>query len=1640
MYCNNTIINSDIDSVLNEEKNSHFLKINFIFIIFYGVILVILILLNLGKKKLNFFYLIISWIYSLNNNLQFQIFRSLLYNKISEIHFYYSIPYSHAAVVIFFTLFIDSNYLINSSAFFVNLAIIYILKIGADWSKLLEFFILIIALFCYTYTTYLFDKKEKEAFFIMTKLDESLEKTHYLLQNLSLGYINLRKDLTIELNSKIIEILDKIYNINKIGCKNTDTAIKIFLFTDIVDYNKELKNLREIIMENDLFLKTFSTNFLKQLNEEEIGKYFSNEIILNDANFDKNTFEVIFQNNFDKLLKKLFDNIKNHKFQYLWKIKKNLDSLGELTFKIFIRYNPSNDSLEFLLNDMSNELKSEEKILSDKFKNEFVEQLLNEVAGPLIQIYDSISFIFDANCFNYIHRNNTNNQQDNKSHQNPINNNNFIQEKVSHLNNIRLLIGYINFIFFKLKSQKMSSKKNSSSFFPQPSLEKKKNGNKNDCVDDEYNNDNGLKLQDYNLNNKISSNKISINKKQVNLKNSQVGNIPISNRNQFNYMNINLIRSNTPGINLINDLSNSDTNILLNENFRKHEFINSNTENDFYDKNSMENKRKTHNINDNQSYKNINKQHQKNNLVMNENKIIKNDRKNIMLGINDLNSSNLNCSKIIETMYKNYLYSNIIQKRIKINNNNSDICLFQEKNYHSDGYSNNQLKEKRIYSKIKDDSIINNEKNDEIQHKGEFIKILKRYKQFFGNMNYLNLKNLKYKITLHPSEESCAPDKKNNNVLKNNPNNVQNHVNHKHSPSQIKEIVSADKLNLNYVLFFIFSFLNNFLKSGIITISIIWNFQNDDIKINVELHGIRDFESDLNILGDNIIFSSSKNETDNINLFENNGIQKATGIFNQKFLSKIHASDKLNLNNNMAKDIVLNINNQNLIPASNQEIINPNKNTLLNPQKASETNLFLNPKCLGVDKNQNLSPNMNRNLNVNKFTFNNFGEKNISLLSESKLIRASIISNIENKGNNYIPNNVNNNFDHNNSFLTKNIFSNMISIDNNNINNKDNFNNNVFNFLQFNARTKELEIQFFEPLRQVLADINGDLMINYKENLLPCLTITLNKKQIFHLIKKEKNYNSNKHRELECFTNDHNYFANNKFLIKVTSFKNMRKLNTLNNNIFKLIFNNIQNNGMNEHYKKTSSKNDNHYHKINSKKSTCNLLMQNFPKSFFSQDILEEILFKPSSKEFIAQNINNNNYFNNYNIINTYSEPNLKKTKTTEKKRMKSKRSISQKRCLSNNDRGNSKYLQQIMYASNSDMSDYKFRMNLFHPFNKIAHKKSNTSKLDDLENLTNKRKFTNSNLDNFKDKKSLFKNKTENSKFLRSSKKLSLDKKDKIHQSSNKGSINKNKDKKINTQKDKNLNVSSPDSSISDSSYTNISEIDNNLQKKINRYTKNIKNKNNFNYNNITPDSNMGESDLSESLDQNKNQYVSKEGLTEDKSYKKIEEYNNYVINSELTQNIITPRDSKSDTKKASIKILLVEDDQFTRTCQLNLIKKFFEKYSVKILIEECEDGSECLFKIFEGLKAGLRYDIIITDEKMMLIDGVHLATIIKNLKEKLILYDIKLFLVSIYEEDSIYDVIYYSKLFSNLFVKIFPRPLMNNNLYEMFIPFGYN
>jgi CheY-like chemotaxis protein len=133
---------------------------------------------------------------------------------------------------------------------------------------------------------------------------------------------------------------------------------------------------------------------------------------------------------------------------------------------------------------------------------------------------------------------------------------------------------------------------------------------------------------------------------------------------------------------------------------------------------------------------------------------------------------------------------------------------------------------------------------------------------------------------------------------------------------------------------------------------------------------------------------------------------------------------------------------------------------------------------------------------------------------------------------------------------------------------------------------------------------------------------------------------------------------------------------------------------------------------------------------------------------------------------------------------------------------------------------------------------------------------------------------------------------------------------------------------------------------------------------------------------------------------------------------------DMEDNTPK--IRILLVDDEKLIRQSEINVIRKFFMKNKKEYEIEECTDGIECLYKLYQGINQGKKYDIIFTDETMNFMKGSTMSKIIRNLIKDNILYNLSIYMVTSYESSTIPEIT--KKDIDKIFTKPLSLSMLDN------------
>jgi len=149
---------------------------------------------------------------------------------------------------------------------------------------------------------------------------------------------------------------------------------------------------------------------------------------------------------------------------------------------------------------------------------------------------------------------------------------------------------------------------------------------------------------------------------------------------------------------------------------------------------------------------------------------------------------------------------------------------------------------------------------------------------------------------------------------------------------------------------------------------------------------------------------------------------------------------------------------------------------------------------------------------------------------------------------------------------------------------------------------------------------------------------------------------------------------------------------------------------------------------------------------------------------------------------------------------------------------------------------------------------------------------------------------------------------------------------------------------------------------------------------------------------------------------------------NLQLTANNLKSSIKGIEIEKKSLKSekqfdfrVIVCDDEKLIVCSIEkLFHKIMEKRNLFIDVKIALDGAECIYFLYQGIKQGIHYDAIISDENMDFIKGSLLFEIINKLKSNSIMYDVKLILST--ASDS-----FFNNIGANI---IFEKPITQNHL----------
>jgi signal transduction histidine kinase/CheY-like chemotaxis protein len=136
---------------------------------------------------------------------------------------------------------------------------------------------------------------------------------------------------------------------------------------------------------------------------------------------------------------------------------------------------------------------------------------------------------------------------------------------------------------------------------------------------------------------------------------------------------------------------------------------------------------------------------------------------------------------------------------------------------------------------------------------------------------------------------------------------------------------------------------------------------------------------------------------------------------------------------------------------------------------------------------------------------------------------------------------------------------------------------------------------------------------------------------------------------------------------------------------------------------------------------------------------------------------------------------------------------------------------------------------------------------------------------------------------------------------------------------------------------------------------------------------------------------------------------------------------DNLEEVNPLNEKIIIVVDDEImTRKSTIRLINDFCKAKGIAIRILECSDGIECLWYYYQNILKGEKIALILSDETMMIMNGLYSANILSELCKLRGLPRVPFFIVTAYEslQHSTESV-----------VQIFSKPLTKKNLQKAFV-----
>jgi len=346
---------------------SKFQVIFMIFLLSLNQLLCFIVIIERYKKKLffkirNLFFSFLTIFSLVNFFTQIESVKMylgpILTVQLNKFYFYADIflQFTFQFILIFY---FENSFILKLLATFFSFIFFFSLEL---W-KINEFYEHIFNIAIYIFwclINYKFDKIEKNIFVLFQKLNNSLQKTKILLDNLSSGLVLMKSNNIVDFNSKINDFgnfrkntgFEIIYN---------PLEIKNFIFTGLTEFNNELE---------PKLLEIFQT--LNSLNKGEKNGP-------SEKDYEN------FMNKLQEYKTYLMDD-----FLFIGKktyFKRGLNQVNrELTLQISMKYTETDEIFEILVIDITTVVKNEELNAQNKYKKLFLNKFSHEFKNPILNI------------------------------------------------------------------------------------------------------------------------------------------------------------------------------------------------------------------------------------------------------------------------------------------------------------------------------------------------------------------------------------------------------------------------------------------------------------------------------------------------------------------------------------------------------------------------------------------------------------------------------------------------------------------------------------------------------------------------------------------------------------------------------------------------------------------------------------------------------------------------------------------------------------------------------------------------------------------------------------------------------------------------------------------------------------------------------------------------------------------------------------------------------------------------------------------------------------------------------------------------------------------------------------------------------